>query len=241
MSESSEKPFRLKFNNAPASMSTLCFSLTPILSDIIMWADETQPMKHLENKLDILRFQYKQIIPEIMELALKCGIEQTYELYVRMVVLRDLVQPALEEVEQTLHTDDDLESAVNLLRRAHCRVYEICYGKLSLAMAKIWLEYMKQEFKTGEVVEKIESDEARKIPRLSEMEIGLILALGTDRLVGRKIAEKTPYNDDSVTKGALANLVRREIFRNYSSGSRDQQGYELTEEYAYLLDELSHD
>ena len=88
---------------------------------------------------------------------------------------------------------------------------------------------------------KIESAEGRRIPRLSDMEIGLSLALGTDRLVGRMIAEKAPYNYESVTKGALANLVRREIFRNYSSGSRDQQGYELTEEYAYLLYELSHD
>ena len=222
-------------------MLTLWVSLEQILSDIVMWAEETQSLAFPSTALNMLRFQYRQIIPEIKELALKCENEQTYELHVQLTVLQQLVCPVLRKIEQSAGTDDDLDAAVNSVRRAYRRVYEICYEKLQVVRARILLEHEKHQIWTEKLVEGIESDEARKIPRLSEMEIGLILALGTGRLVGRMIAEKTPYNYESVTKGALANLVRREIFRNYSSGSRDQQGYELTEEYAYLLDELSHD
>ena len=78
------------------------------------------------------------------------------------------------------------------------------------------------------------------IPRLSDVQKEVVYIIGNDQLTTSGVLDKSERSE-SALKGALAELVKRQILINVSGGTRDTQGYKVSPDCLYLLDEFGLD
>ena len=198
-----------------------------ILPEIVEWADgdlKYGPKAHLT----IARLHHEETLPDLQGLCLQFENELGYLLHAEITIFQRLIFDDLQRALREFDEKNDLDEAIRIMRRAYRRVYEKSYREMAYLVARMFTEYVK-------------AGGTDYPPVLNDLEQALIVALGKERLVGEKLAERADRDCDSTTKATLAGLVRRKVLENNTSGVRDQRGYTLRDEYHYLLEELSPD